>query len=150
MSKLTNSEAAVRNVLERIVESRNFSWYMWGTETMALCMEAEAERLGITREELQKQIHQRSMELDEYHKKTDRKERTEAEVVVLRRENKDLERRLARESSYGVGDYCSTRLSDDTDALSRVETLIIDADIRGQSITTEQLRSAIAGEHVFL
>ena len=150
--ELTKSEKAIKHILNRVVESRNYSWYMWGTESLSLCLEAEAERRGITRDELQAEIHKRSVDLDQHYNETDREERTEAEVVVLRRRVEELENQLAQAGNPDIIEVTCCRcesMLDDWEANQRVESLLRDADGGLIELTTDRLRSALAGEWVF-
>ena len=47
---MTTAEIAVHYILSRIARDVNFAWYMFGTQALALCYEAEFER---TRTQLQ-------------------------------------------------------------------------------------------------
>lgn len=57
--ELSPAEKAVKYILGRVVNDRNFSWYMFGTESLALCYEAEAARRGVTREDVEQELVQK-------------------------------------------------------------------------------------------
>lgn len=54
----TPAEQAVHYVLQRVVNDRNFSWYMIGTQTLRLCIQAEAARTGKSEEAIEAELHE--------------------------------------------------------------------------------------------
>jgi hypothetical protein len=62
-------EAAVLHILNRVVIDRNFSHLMMGTESLHLCLQAEADRTGKTVEECEQWLHKR-MELEDQRRQS--------------------------------------------------------------------------------
>lgn len=47
------AQVAVNYILQRIARDADFAWHMHGTQTLALCLEAEADRRGCSRDEVE-------------------------------------------------------------------------------------------------
>lgn len=153
MSKEMNkAEAAVNHVLDRVVRSRDFSWHMWGTETMALCLEAEAERLGTTRKDLEKTLAADAKRIDEYHHKTSRSYRTTSAEEKLEKRISELESQLSGAEDYicDKDDPEPIEIDYDADKLARILSLANTAELRGVAITADQIHDVVAGRFVHI
>lgn len=87
--ELSPAEQAVKYILGRVVTDRNFSWYMFGTESLALCFEAEAARRGLTREDVEQEIVQKAG-------------RDVADISIARERLEAIERLLSSMRARGV------------------------------------------------
>lgn len=153
MSKeMSKAEVAVSLVLDRVVRCRDFSWHMWGTETMAVCLEAEAERLGITRADLEKTLAANAKQLDDYHKNTSRSYRTTSAEEKLEERVSELESQLAGAEDYACGQSDSEpiKTDKDTEMLAKILSLANTAELRGVAITADQIHDLVAGQFVHI
>lgn len=85
LDKMPEAEYAVHYILERCRNDANFRWYMLHSETMRLCLRAEAKRLG-----------QPESVLETHYSKPSRRGDDVPDVVRLRRLTEDLERNVER------------------------------------------------------
>ena len=61
----TPAEEAVQYVLQRVIHDRDYSWYMWGTETLRRCFIAEGARRGVPDSQIEAETVQASLAADE-------------------------------------------------------------------------------------
>lgn len=108
---MTKAEAAVDYILGRVITDRNFSWLMWGTEAMAKCLAAQAERKGITRPQLEKLLVAASHEVNERLVRSEQP--VEAEVVTARKRIDRIDDYLGHlRDRGGIDDAAYTHLCD--------------------------------------
>jgi hypothetical protein len=106
----TAAEKAVSHILDRVVNDRNFSWYMIGTESFRLCLAAAAEHTGKTEEAFEREIFGRMQRANE---RLRRHNAEEADVEVQRKRLERIDDLLGRMSDGGlIDDKHYTRLCD--------------------------------------
>jgi hypothetical protein len=106
----TPAQQAVHYILQRVVNDRNFSWYMWHTQSLRLCLLAEADRVGMTEAEVEKQLSVASEKANERLKRScaDR-----ADVEVLQKRIDRIDQLLGHVSDCGkISDEHYTQLCD--------------------------------------
>lgn len=149
------AQKACKHALDRVIIDRNFSWLMWGTESMLLMMQSEAQRRGVSVETVQSEIGQKQKAYDAEMIRTDRSERTKTEVLELRKRVEELECRIS--DLTGKEDDCQCLVearelhesdADDAEALCRVKQLCNDAALGLVTLTTDRLQDAIDGSFV--
>lgn len=86
-------EVAVSHILNRVIIDRNFSWEMARTETLNLCLQAEAERTGKTVEECEAWLYKR-MRLENERLRILGKD--VAEVQILKKKLKSIKNQMKR------------------------------------------------------
>lgn len=141
--QLTTAERAVFHIYRRVQSDANFAWLMIGTESLALCCQAIAERQGRDEENV----------LDEIFAKAASRSET-PEVVRLRKCVSELERELddvrnglsndrrrGRVDAVDVEDYAAK----DRRALARIEELLRLAECGCDVLTIDDLREALIG-----
>jgi len=72
-------EAAAAWAIERVKNDANFRWYMIGTHTLYLCVEAEASRRGVSKDVVEREIS------------TACERQREPDIVVLRKQLEEAE-----------------------------------------------------------
>lgn len=106
----TQAEQAVAYILQRVVNDRNFSWYMIGTESLQLCLLAEAQRTDKTEVEVEKELLEAMALADQ---RLQRDGRALPEVRVLRERLARLDQLLGHMSDAGkLDDVNYTKLCD--------------------------------------
>jgi hypothetical protein len=102
----TAAEQAVSHILRRVVNDRNFSWYLIGTESLRKCLVAEAARLGSTDEAVEVQMIAAMKAVDQRGKR-------EPDVEVLRKRIDAIDQHLGHMSDRGkINDADYTALCD--------------------------------------
>ena len=131
---------ACYHIIRRHKSDANFSYHMTATETLSLVCGAIAEHRGIDAAEYCLEM-QTAAACNE----------TDANETRMQREIEELESEV-EENDDIADEYCPECEvnAKDTEAVRRIEQLMIAADLRGVPVTTEQLRAAIAGEWVFV
>ena len=122
---LSPAEQAVFHILERVIQDRQLSWHMIGTETLRKVLIAEAARVGTTDKVIEQQMLGRMHKWDEYLKQKGEDIRPrevvlEAEVEELREQvdddgddfdsDLDYEPEVTRESDSCLYEDCGQRL----------------------------------------
>lgn len=104
------SEKAVNYALYRVVSDRNFAHYMWGTETMALLLTAEAQRQGVTPEVVNEQL---TKDAQAATPRLVKQRRDQPDVAWLRKRLDAIDELLGRMSDRGkLDDENYTKLCD--------------------------------------
>ena len=98
----TASEKAVSRILQRVANDRNYSWYMIGTESLRLCINAEAERTGKTEAVVEADLH---AAIDAAQPRLKRHGADRPDVEVLRERIEKLTEKLEQLNDDGkIGD----------------------------------------------
>lgn len=154
MKDRTKSESAVQAILRRVIHSRDFSWLMIGTESLAVCLEAEAEFHDSTREAVEGDLFRQMEALDRAHRETGREHRNQPRVTLLEEERDALQsrvRKLEAELDHSFSPEPGLCECDTVGSrLAAAERMIRNAEISGTKIDPEKLRDAMNGELVFL
>ncbi|GAA4443023.1 hypothetical protein [Bremerella cremea] len=96
---MTAAETAVLKILQRVATSRDFSWLMAGTETLRLCLVAEAQRLGTSADDVEEKLSAAMMRDDERRRRQG--ELTTAEVLIHRHRVEAIEQLLTKVFAEG-------------------------------------------------
>lgn len=95
----TAAEQAVNHILQRVVNDRNFSWYMIGTESLRKCLDAEGARRGISDEDVERELHE---QMEQAQPRLERHRAGRAAVVVAEEKLEALEQTLSEIESLGL------------------------------------------------
>lgn len=85
----TTAESAVAHILQRVANDRNLSYYTMGTQSLRLCLEAEAARTGKPVDTVEADLH---AAIDAAQPRLENNGVGRADIVVLRERVDELER----------------------------------------------------------